>query len=72
MRRTLLLPLLIMIAASSAAWAGSHAQPAEPAADARRAGVAGGQTVALAPSARTAEQWAQKRPAYRALIPAKR
>lgn len=51
-------------------WADSHEKSA--AAGGRVATVAGGQTVILAPSAKTAEEWASQRPDYQALRPAKR
>jgi hypothetical protein len=61
------LPLL-----AAPAWADQHEGARPGATGARAARVAGGQTVELAASAKTSQQWAKQRPSYQALIPKKR
>ena len=70
MPKILSLASMMLLAASlPAAWA---ADDAPAAGAARQARVAGGQVVTLADSAKTAAQWAERRPNYQALKPRKR
>lgn len=69
MKKILLLWLVLFASSAQSAWAGSHEQAA---AGDRMARVAGGQSVALAASKKSAKQWAEQRPDYRALRPKKR
>lgn len=70
MRKTCISLSLILLAAASAAWAGSHETTKAAAADdGRSARVAGGQIITLVDSAKSPEQWAEERPDYQALRP---
>jgi len=70
-RATWLLAGLLVF--SSTAWAGAHEQAKQASAGGdRSAQVAGGTTVSLANSSRTAAEWAKARPGYRELMPEKR
>lgn len=71
MKKALACSLFLILLAAAPAWAGSHGD-ASKAEGARSATVAGGQTIALAASAKTSAQWAKERPSFKALVPKKR
>ena len=69
MRKLIACLILCLGVSAATAWADSHEKSTAESADGRSATVAGGQTVILAPSAKTAEEWARERPDYRELKP---
>ena len=72
MRQLLSCLLVLVFCAAGSAWAGSHEQSAPKTDTGRSATVAGGQSVALAKSAKSGDEWGQQRPSYRDLIPGQR
>lgn len=70
-RKTAASLLIFALLAAPAALAGGHEQGASDPGK-RTARVAGGETVELAASAKSSEQWAKERPDYQALMPKKR
>lgn len=73
MKRQLFPVLAALVLLAAPAWADDQQDGAKTrASGAPTARVAGGQTVELAASAKTSQQWAKQRPSYQALVPKKR